>query len=237
MAIESKALLHRILVTTLAAAALLASCGPPAPDAALTAAFDAESARGTMMIRRVSDGREWVHAPARADSGFIPASTFKIANAAIALETGAVTGPDEFFPWDGVERQFGGWNRDHTLHTAMAASAVPVYQEVARRIGAPRMAEWLRRLDYGNADIGGGLDRFWLTGELRISAREQLDFLTRFVRAELPLSHETRAAVASMILTDSGDDWALFAKTGWAFEFRIRIGRAALAAVGALPSD
>jgi beta-lactamase class D OXA-50 len=223
-----------------------------------------------MVIRRLSDGREWVHDAARADSGFLPASTFKIVNAAIALETGAVTGPDEHFPWDGVRRTFDGWNRDHTFASAMQASAVPVYQEVARRIGGERMEDWLRRIGYGNADVGGGIDQFWLRGDLRVSAREQVDFLTRFVRGEADFSPRTVAAVAGMVLTDSGPGWALHAKTGWAFEVelgwwagwtvnegetyvfalnmampdartdpprRIRIGRAALEAVGALPAS
>jgi beta-lactamase class D len=236
---------------------------------ALATAFAAEGARGTMVIRRLSDGREWVHDAARADSGFLPASTFKIVNAAIALETGLVAGPDEHFPWDGVRRTFDGWNRDHTFASAMQASAVPVYQEVARRIGEERMGGWLSRIGYGNADVGGGIDQFWLRGDLRVSAREQVDFLTRFVRGEAGFSPRTVAAVAGMVLTDSGAGWALHAKTGWAFEVelgwwagwtvnegetyvfalnmampdermdpprRIRMGRAALEAVGALPA-
>lgn len=195
---------------------------PESPAAAttksspLTAAFQTEGAVGTLLIRRLGDGLEWVHAPARADSALLPASTFKIANAAIALETGVVTGPDELFPWDGTQRDLPAWNRDLTLTEAMAASAVPVYQEVARRVGAERMADWLQRLDYGNADIGGGVDRFWLDGGLRISAREQVTFLERLATGDLPLSPHTMEQVAAMIRLDGGDGWALHGKTGWA---------------------
>jgi beta-lactamase class D len=247
-----------------------AAATAPAPSPEIAAAFAAESATGTMVVRRLGDGREWVHAPARADSAFLPASTFKIPNAAIALETGAVSGTEEAFPWDGTEHPFGGWNRDHTLRTAMPASAVPVFQEIARRIGEARMGEWLARLDYGNADVGGGIDQFWLRGDLRISAREQADFLARFVAGETPFSARTRADVADILVNERGEEWTLYAKTGWAFEVqlgwwagwtehrgetyvfamnmqmpdssadppkRIRIGRAALAAVGALPAE
>ena len=115
---------------------------PGSPSAStLAEAFVAEEAVGTLLIRRLGDGREWVHDPVRADTPLLPASTFKIANAAIAVETGVVTGADELFPWDGQPRDLEAWNRDLTLGEAMAASAVPVYQEVARRIGAERMAE------------------------------------------------------------------------------------------------
>ena len=54
----------------------------------------------------------------------LPASTFKIPNSVIALETGVVGDPDkDVFQWDGVTRSIEAWNRDHTLRSAIAASA------------------------------------------------------------------------------------------------------------------
>jgi len=250
-------------------------CGPgpeegAEPEAAeLSAAFHAEDATGTMVIRRLSDGREWVHNPARADSAFVPASTFKILNAAIALEEGVASGPDHPFPWDGVERDFQVWNQDHTLATAMTASAVPVYQEIARAVGEERMTRRLAEAGYGNGSTGGGIDRFWLTGELRTSARDQVAFLTRMIIGDLPFSERTLEQVAGMLMADQGDGWVLRGKTGWAFEVelgwwvgwaeregetfafalnmampdaasdppkRVRVGRDALVAVGAIPA-
>jgi beta-lactamase class D/imidazolonepropionase-like amidohydrolase len=216
--------------TTLVAASRTSGNGPDAASAGrpaaldapeIAAAFAAEDSRGAMLVRRLSDGREWVYGGARVDSGFLPASTFKILNAGIALQTGAVSGPDEAFAWDGVQRQFDGWNRDHTLASAMAASAVPVYQELARRIGAERMREWLVALEYGNADIGGGLERFWLDGALRTSARDQVDALARLAAGATPLRAEVVDHVERMILQESGDGWSLHAKTGWAFEAQV----------------
>jgi beta-lactamase class D len=120
----------------------------------------------------------------RSKQAILPASTFKIPNSIIALETGVVTDPDkDVFKWDGVARNFPDWNRDHTLRTAIAASAVPVYQEVARRIGADRIKTFVDKLDYGNRDIGGApIDYFWLTGNLRVSALQQIGFLDRLRR-------------------------------------------------------
>jgi beta-lactamase class D len=119
----------------------------------------------------------------RSAQAILPASTFKIPNSVIALETGVVGDPDtDVFKWDGVTRAIPAWNRDHTLRSAIAGSAVPVYQEIARRIGAERMQDCLNRMDYGNKAIGGGIDRFWLTGDLRMSARSQ-----QLVRDILPV--------------------------------------------------
>ncbi len=195
----------------------------PTPDASpdlgpLRAAFQEAGVTGAMLVRRLSDRREWMHDAARVDQRFLPASTFKLVNAAIALETGAVSDPAEVFPWDGVEREFGAWNADHTLATGMAASVVPVYQAVARRIGEPRMSEWLERLGYGNARTAGGIDRFWLDGALAVSAREQVDFLERWVRRDLPLAPSTFERVDAMLVQSSPPGSVLRAKTGWAFE-------------------
>lgn len=208
----------------LATVLLLSACGAAEPElqrlprssSSLTAPFDEHDAVGTMVIRRLSDGHEWVHAPARADTGFLPASTFKIVNAAIALETGVASSADDAYPWDGVERGNAAWNRDHTLRSAMSVSAVPVYQRIARSIGPERMSQWLDRVEYGNADISGGIDQFWLTGGLRTSARDQVDFLSRFLSGQTPFSTRTLEIVSDLTLLEEGPGWSLHAKTGWA---------------------
>ncbi len=108
------------------------------------------------------------HNAERAGTEFLPASTFKIASTLIALETGVATGPDFALAWDSTvtPRQPwwpATWARDHTLRTALPASVVWFYQEMARRIGPARMQEYLDAFGYGNRDISGGIDQFWLT--------------------------------------------------------------------------
>src|SRR3979490_1041326 len=112
----------------------------------------------------------------RSGEAKLPASTFKIPNSLIALETGVVGDPDQdVFKWDGVVSSIEAWYRDHTTRTAIAPSAGPVYQEIARRVGAERMQKYLDLFEYGNRDIGGGIDQFWLTGNLRIDPMQQVD--------------------------------------------------------------
>jgi beta-lactamase class D len=145
----------------------------------------------------------------------LPASTFKIPNSLIALETGVVGDPDQdIFKWDGVVRSIEAWNRDHTMRTAIAASAVPVYQEIARRVGAERMQKYVDLLEYGNRDIGGGIDQFWLTGSLRIDPFQQIDFVDRLRRGALPVSKRSQELVRDILpVTPSGDS-IIRAKTG-----------------------
>ena len=72
-----------------------------------------------------------------------------------------------------------------SLHDAIRISNVPVYQELARRIGLDRMSENLALLDYGNEDTGTIVDMFWLQGPLKISALEQAKFLARLAQERL----------------------------------------------------
>jgi beta-lactamase class D len=99
---------------------------------------------------------------------------------------------------------------------AFQRSTVWFYQEVARRVGEERMRDWVRRAGYGNADIDGGIDAFWLEGELRISAEEQIDLLRRLYAGDLPFSERSMAIVRRVMLTEGGDGYVLRGKTGWA---------------------
>lgn len=151
----------------------------------------------------------------RARVQYLPASTFKIPHALIALETRAI-GPDEVLEWDGQDRGLVAWNQDHTLASAVAGSVVWFFQETARRIGEPEMRAWIEAFEYGNRRIGGGIDLFWLTGDLRISAWEQIDFFRRFEGGKLPVSDATAGVVKEAMLLAEGNNWQLYGKTGWA---------------------
>jgi beta-lactamase class D len=148
-------------------------------------------------------------------TAFLPASTFKIPHSLIALDTGVVGDADtDVFKWDGVRRPFEAWNRDHKLRSALAASAVPVYQQIARRIGAERMQKYLDAFEYGNRNIGGGIDRFWLTGDLRISAIEQVEFLDRLRRGVLPVSRRAQEITRDILPGVKTDGALIRHKTG-----------------------
>lgn len=151
----------------------------------------------------------------RSGQAFLPASTFKIPNSLIALETGVVGDPDvDIFKWDGVKRSIEAWNQDHTLRSAIAASAVPVYQEIARRIGAERMQKYVDLFEYGNRNIGGGIDQFWLTGELRIDPIQQIDFVDRLRRGALPVPRRSQDLVRDILPVTKVREATIRAKSG-----------------------
>ena len=115
------------------------------------------------------------------------------------------------------QRSIAAWNKDHTLRSAIAVSAVPVYQEIARRIGAERMQKYVDLFEYGNRDIGGGIDQFWLTGNLRIDPVQQVDFVDRLRRGVLPVSKRSQELVRDILPVTKVGDATIRAKSGlWA---------------------
>jgi beta-lactamase class D len=170
---------------------------------------------GTFVAYKVDDYLIIASDKVRSGEGRLPASTFKIPNSLIALETGVVEDPDkDVFKWDGVTRSIEAWNKDHTLRSAIAVSAVPVYQEIARRIGAERMQKYLDLFDYGNHDIGGGIDQFWLTGNLRIDPVQQIDFVDRLRRGVLPVGKRSQELTRDILPVTKFNDATIRAKSG-----------------------
>jgi beta-lactamase class D len=173
---------------------------------------------GVFVILDPGNNELIVSDPELAERQFIPASTFKIPNSLIALETGVAESPAFMLKWDGVQRGGASWDRDHDMRSAFAESAVWYYQELARRIGEQRMAQWIVAADYGNADISGGVDMFWLNGGLRISPREQVEFLQHVHTGASPFASTTIERFLDEVMVEGlGEGNAgIRAKTGWA---------------------
>lgn len=190
---------------------------PYTPRADWARHFAEFKAVGTIVVRdeRLRPHRSYVHNLPRAGQRFSPASTYKIPHAALALELGLVKDEFQVFKWDGVSRGYEGWNRDQDLRSSMRHSVLWVYQGFARGIAEDKAKAFLEAVGYGNAEPSGGQDGYWIDGRLRISALEQLAFLQRLQRNELPLMVEHQRLVKDIMIVAAGDDWILRAKTGW----------------------
>ncbi len=178
--------------------------------------FEEAGVRGSAVIFDEARDTWHVFDRTRAEHAYLPASTFKITNALVALETGVIKDEFEVIRWDGKPRDFADWNRDHSLASGMKFSTVWFYQEIARRAGAEGMQAWIDRIGYGNRDIGGGIDRFWLDGALRISAVEQVSFLRRLADGSLPFKDTVQETVRRITITEAAPAFTMHSKTGWA---------------------
>jgi beta-lactamase class D len=177
--------------------------------------FEEVGTQGVFVAYRLRDNRLIVTDEGRARLEYVPASTYKVPHALIALETGVVADADkELIRWDGQVRSIEAWNKDHTLRSAMAVSAVPVFQQIARRIGSERMKKYLDAFRYGNREVGSQIDRFWLDGPLKTSALDQIEFFEKLRSGELPLTDRTLTLGRDVIPSEAVSGGALRYKTG-----------------------
>ncbi len=171
--------------------------------------------KGTFVMLDGQTGRYSVYNLERASERKMPASTFKLFNSLVALDTGALKDDREVIAWDGVERDFTSWNRDMNIRDAIRVSNVPFYQELARRIGREKMQAALNQVGYGNKMIGREIDQFWLDNTLQISAKEQVDFVMRLARGKLPFSARAIDMVQQISVLERTPNYVLHGKTGW----------------------
>ena len=177
--------------------------------------FSREGLEGTFVLRDEATGCTQTTDAGLADMPFRPQSTFKIANTLIGLETGVIEGPHHRWTWDGTPQPIAAWQQDLDLAEALQVSCVPCFQDVARRVGEDRMRRYLRDFGYGNEDISGPIDRFWLEGgPLRITPHEQTEFVHRMLAGELPVKRASVELLWRFLEIEHGPDFTFRGKTG-----------------------
>ncbi|MDI4664996.1 class D beta-lactamase [Xanthobacter autotrophicus] len=152
-----------------------------------------------------------------------PNSTFKIALALMGYDAGLLKNEAQpvFSPPPGEEPERAEARGPQTPRSWMENSVVWYSQILARRLGPERIAGYLKGFAYGNENMGGlkgeaePLVRFWLSSSLRLSPREQIDFLRRMLNGTLPVSAEAVAATERlMVIDEQPAGWLVFGKTG-----------------------
>lgn len=186
--------------------------------------YDVYNVEGLFILYDQKDNKYIEYNQSQLKQEFTPASTFKICNSLIGLETGVIKDENYIIKWDSVKRRIPAWNQDQDLKSAFKNSTVWYYQELARRVGGKRMKYWLDKADYGNADTSGGIDKFWLTGGLRITPEQQIDFLIRLHDNKLPFSQRSIDIVKSIMIAKDTLGYVVRAKTGWGVQNELNVG-------------
>ena len=198
--------------------ACLASCSPNNVkiDDKLKRFFDEYRVNGTFALFNNGTGQFTIYNLKRyRDSSYLPASTFKIVNSLVGLQTGKITNDSMVIKWDGIERPIKDWNKDLTMYQAFRVSAVPYYQEVARRIGKDTMQLWLDSLGYGTKKIKTRIDSFWLDNSLKIKPDEELGLVKKLYFNQLPFFDTYENIVKRAMLFEDNSNYRLSYKTGW----------------------
>jgi len=205
---------------------LIISCSPNNVkiEDGLKKYFDENNVVGTFGLFDNGTGQFTIYNLSRfKDSAYLPASTFKIVNSLIGIETGRIVNEKMVIKWDGVIRKFPNgdtatdWNKDLTMEQAFKASALPYFQEVARRIGKDTMQFWLDSLKYGTKKITTKIDTFWLDNSLKITPDEQLGLVKKLYFGQLPFQKRTQDIVKKIMLQEDNANYKLSYKTGMNF--------------------
>lgn len=130
----------------------------------------------------------------------------------------------EIIKWDRKDKGWKVWNQDHSIKSGFSVSCVWCYQELAKRIGINNYQEHLKQLDYGNMKTGGNLTRFWLDGDLKISALEQIEFLQKLYKNDLPYKQKNLNKTKDVMIVESNDNYTMRVKTGWAMNIGWYVG-------------
>jgi beta-lactamase class D len=159
----------------------------------------------------------------------LPASTFKIINLLIALETKMIKDENEIIKWVGITDTIKYGYRpeiyhDMTVKEAFEESAGWVFIELAKKIGRDNYKKYLSTCNYGNLNLSQKEIDFWNFGGFAISPINQVEFLKKLYDYDLPFSKRNMEIVKRVMVTEQNDQYIISAKTGWTRENNINTG-------------
>lgn len=185
-----------------------------ANDLEIEKIFKNKEVEGTIVIESLNTKKIYIYNDKRAKNLYSPASTFKIPNTLIALNEGIVT-KDSVIVWDKKIREYESWNKDQTLLTAFKSSCVWCYQEFASTIDSSKYKNYLEQMDYGNKVVGNDVKNFWLDESLKINAFEQINFLKKLHKNNLPFKQNDIDALKNIMIDEKTSNYTIRSKTGW----------------------
>lgn len=193
---------------------LIISINLHAQEYKLAELYRSNGVNGSILIESI-DGKIKYQYNVTDKENFIPASTFKIPNTLIILEEGLIKDQFSVIKWDGKKREYAPWNEDQTLKNAFQYSCVWCYQRYAIKVGDNKYHEYLHKFDYGNFLTGSDVTRFWLDGDLRVSVKDQINFLRKVHSEELPIQKNHIKTLKNIMLSEEHKNYKIWSKTGW----------------------
>ena len=186
--------------------------------------IDGNQINASIVISSLNTEKEYIINRERSEQRFLPASTFKIPNTLIALQEGVIKDENEMIKWDGKEKGLQEWNKDQSLKTAFPVSCVWFFQELAKKVELGKYSGYLSEMNYGNQKTGSSVETFWLEGDIRISAKEQIEFLKKVYNEEYDFDKKNYKILKDLMIEEKTAEYTLRGKTGWAQRIEPQIG-------------
>jgi beta-lactamase class D len=191
--------------------------------------FEACNAAGCIVIFDNIKNQLLISDSVLAETAKLPASTFKIINLLIALETGVIGNENEIIKWPGqIDTIKYGYRpdiyHDMSVKEAFEVSAGWVFVELAKKIGIDNYRRYLKECNYGNQNLSEPGDDFWNFGEFAISPVNQVTFIRNLYEGNLPFSERNMEIVKRVMITEQTKNYLIRAKTGWTRENGLNTG-------------
>ena len=169
---------------------------------------------GSFVLYDLNNNRWSIYNEEQASVRVSPDSTYKIYDALFALEEGIISPDASGLAWDGTLYPFESWNQDQTLASALSVSANWYFQELDRQMGTDVIRSRIREIGYGNENISGSPDSYWMESGLKISPIEQVKLLTDLYRNTFDFAPENIRAVKDSLRLSASPAGTLYGKTG-----------------------
>ncbi|MGL4344918.1 MAG: BlaR1 family beta-lactam sensor/signal transducer, partial [Cellulosilyticaceae bacterium] len=143
-----------------------------------------------------------------------PNSTYKIYSALIALETGVIQERDSTLVWNGKRHPYADWNQDQNIYSAMENSVSWYFQQLDSRVGRQVIQDYLEQIAYGNTNLTGGIEGYWMESSLMLSPVEQVQLLREFYTEQMVFEPRHIALVKETLKLGEKNGVTLSGKTG-----------------------
>ncbi|MBO0993928.1 BlaR1 family beta-lactam sensor/signal transducer [Bacillus sp. SD088] len=170
--------------------------------------------KGSFVLYDASEDQYHIYNQKMSEQRVSPNSTYKIYSALFALESNVITPDNNVQTWDGEVHPYPEWNQNHNLDTAIGSSVNWYFQNLDQKMGKKQLQHYVDKIMYGNENLSGQLDQYWMESSLKISPIEQVELLVALQENRFGFKEENIQAVKQAISIEKKAQGQLHGKTG-----------------------
>lgn len=175
--------------------------------------FKANS-QNSLVIYDEAKAKYSVYNEAAAYQRFSPDSTYKLWSGLFGLKKGIIKPKQNQLTWDKTVYPFTAWNKNQSLQEALANSTNWYFQQLDTQLGRAQLSKEFSAIHYGNANLLGTVDDYWLESSLKIATVEQVQLLRKLFNYEFDFSTSDVQFMKEALKLESGASYTLYGKTG-----------------------